>query len=164
MVWAPIVAQCNGRDWPISRCCDTRGRVQFLWDLHGLPGGSPYHMATPKVNATLRLGGHLANWPYLPNVAELVAAVLVGFSQRKGKRFPDRQFQRFNPNETDWPPSRTRPLLLPGSASSRRCGNWQPLRCPEQPPSGTVCADSWHHRMPAQNPRPLIFSLLFSTF
>jgi hypothetical protein len=39
----------------------TRRRVQFLQVLHGLPGGSPYHMGTPKVKATSRLGGRLAN-------------------------------------------------------------------------------------------------------
>jgi hypothetical protein len=33
-------------------------------------------MATPKVNATSRQSGRLANWPYLPNVAELGDDVL----------------------------------------------------------------------------------------
>ena len=80
----------------MGRCCDTRGRVQFLQALHGLPGGIPYHMCAPKVKATLRLGGRLANCPYFRTGAGLVAGVHVGFSQRQTKRFASRQPPRFN--------------------------------------------------------------------
>ena len=45
----------------MGRCCDTRVRVQYLQALHGLPGGIPYHMGTPKVNATPHQGGRFIN-------------------------------------------------------------------------------------------------------
>ena len=45
----------------MGRCCDTRGRDQFLQALHGLLGVSPYLMGARIVKATPRLGGRLAN-------------------------------------------------------------------------------------------------------